>query len=201
MNRTLVILIVLGLVIPRLADAGYRFSTVIIDAGHGGHDRGGIPGQSVPEKTMALDVARRLQHCLQDRGYRTVMTRNSDSFVSLGRRVAIANSQRNAIFVSIHFNAARRRGARGFETYYYTSRSAALASNIHRQILRSCRTENRGVRRRGFFVIRKTRMPAVLVECGFLTNPDEARLISNAAHRQRLAHLIAEAIARQNSGS
>src|SRR4029077_15022566 len=103
---------------------------VVIDPGHGGFDRGGIPGQRVAEKTMTLDVAQRLKAVLTAYGYRVVMTRDSDVFVPLGTRVAIANSYRNAIFVCIHFNAARRRSASGIETYFYSSQSLPLASAI-----------------------------------------------------------------------
>src|SRR5215470_11852199 len=89
------------------------FQTVVIDAGHGGFDRGGIPGQRVAEKGMNLDVAQRLASRLRSAGYRVVMTRNSDVFVTLGDRVRIANSYRDAIFVCIHFNSATRSGANG----------------------------------------------------------------------------------------
>ena len=91
-------------------------TTVVIDAGHGGYDRGGIPGQRVAEKEMTLDVAQRLKKLLAGSGYRVVMTRDSDVFVPLGTRVAIANSYANAIFVSVHFNSAKRTGASGIET-------------------------------------------------------------------------------------
>ena len=100
--------------------------TVVIDAGHGGFDRGGIPGQRVSEKDMTLDVARRLKSVLEASGYRVVMTRDSDVFVPLGTRTAIANSNRNAIFVSVHFNSATRSGASGIETYFY-SRDSSVA--------------------------------------------------------------------------
>src|SRR6266550_3501974 len=73
------------------ADANRSSTVVVIDAGHGGHDRGGIPGQRVAEKTMTLDVAKRLQDILNANGYRTVMTRESDVFVPLPTRVAVAN--------------------------------------------------------------------------------------------------------------
>src|SRR5438034_7730925 len=86
-------------------------TTVVIDAGHGGFDRGGIPGQRIPEKTMTLDVAQRLKTLLAASGYRVIMTRDSDVFVPLPTRVAIANSYGNAIFVCIHFNSAKRMGA------------------------------------------------------------------------------------------
>ena len=146
-------------------------TTVVIDAGHGGFDRGGIPGQRVAEKGMTLDVAQRLATRLRSAGYKVVMTRNSDVFVTLGDRVRIANSYRDAIFVCVHFNSATRAGANGIETYYYSSQSAQLAANIHRQVVGGTTTENRGIRRRGYFVLRRTTIPAVLVECGFLTNP------------------------------
>lgn len=174
--------------------AAAGFSTVVIDAGHGGHDRGGIPGQRASEKAMTLDVARRLQARLRAAGLRTVMTRNSDAFISLGQRVAIANAQRNAVFVSIHFNSASRVGACGFETYYYSRQSAALASRLYSKLTHAWPSENRGLRVRGFYVIRKTRIPAVLCECGFLTNSREAALISRPAGRERLASVLAQAI-------
>jgi len=167
---------------------------VVIDAGHGGFDRGGIPRQQVPEKNMTLDVALRLRSLLQNSGYRVIMTRDSDVFVPLPTRVAIANSYPNAIFVCIHFNSATRSGANGIETYFYSRDSLALASAIHYNLVGNTSTPNRGVRRRGYYVLRKTRIPAVLVECGFLTNPTEARNAQNSGYRQVLAENIARGI-------
>jgi N-acetylmuramoyl-L-alanine amidase len=174
--------------------ASRRPSTVVIDAGHGGFDRGGIPGQRVAEKTMALDVAQRLAARLRKAGYRVIMTRDSDVFVTLGDRVRIANSHPDAIFVCVHFNSATRAGANGIETYYYRNNSAALAANIHRQVVSGTTTDNRGIRRRGYYVLRNTRIPAVLVECGFLTNPMEARLALQSSYRQELANRIADGV-------
>jgi N-acetylmuramoyl-L-alanine amidase len=174
---------------------GNRPSTiVVIDAGHGGFDRGGIPGQRVPEKTMTLDVAQRLKAVLTAYGYRVVMTRDSDVFVPLGTRVAIANSYRDAIFVCIHFNAAPRGAASGIETYFYSSQSLPLASAIHYYVAGGAPTRNRGVRRRGFYVLRKTTIPSVLVECGFLTNATEAQYAQSAAYQQKLAEEIARGV-------
>ena len=172
---------------------------VVIDAGHGGHDRGGIPGQRVAEKDMTLDVARRLRNVLSASGYRVVMTRDSDVFVPLPTRVAIANSYRNAIFVCIHFNATQRRSAGGIETYFYSRDSLPLASAIHRLVVGGAPSSNRGVRRRGYYVLRKTNIPAVLVECGFLTNPTEAAYAQSASYRERLAEEIAAGIRGRNS--
>jgi N-acetylmuramoyl-L-alanine amidase len=173
--------------------------TVVIDAGHGGHDRGGIPGQRVAEKDMTLDVALRLRNILSASGYNVVMTRNSDVFVPLAGRVAIANSYRNAVFVCIHFNATPRSGASGIETYFYSRDSLPLASAIHYYVAGGAPTENRGVRRRGYYVLRKTNIPAVLVECGFLTNPTEAAYAQAGSYRQKLAEEIAAGVRRRNA--
>jgi hypothetical protein len=122
------------------------------------------------------------------------MTRDSDVFVPLPERVRIANRQRNAIFVCVHFNSAGRAAANGIETYYFSRESAPLAASIHRCVVSGSGTENRGVRQRGYFVLRRTAIPAVLVECGFLTNPHEAMLAETAGYRQRLADEIASGI-------
>jgi N-acetylmuramoyl-L-alanine amidase len=176
---------------------GQARSTIVIDAGHGGYDRGGVPGQRIAEKDKTLDVAQRLRRILQAQGYRVVMTRDRDVFIPLGTRTAIANSYRNATFVSIHFNCSTRAGANGIETYYYRSDSAGLAASIHRNVVAGAPTENRGIRRRGFFVLRRTAIPSVLVECGFLTNPTEGRLAQSESYRQKLAEQIARGIRRQ----
>src|SRR5205814_3761981 len=169
-------------------------TTVVHDAGHGGHDRGGIPGQRIAEKDMTLDVAQRLRNLLSASGYRVVMTRDSDVFVPLPTRVAIANSYRDAIFVCIHFNSATRSGANGIETYFFSRESLALASSIHYYVAGGAPTLNRGVRRRGYYVLRRTAIPSVLVECGFLTNPTEAQYAQSGNYRQKLAEEIARGI-------
>ena len=171
--------------------------TVVIDPGHGGFDRGGVPGQRISEKDKCLDVAQRLKRVLLADGYRVIMTRDSDVFIPLGTRVAIANQYRDAVFVSIHFNCASRVAANGIETYYYRGDSASLAASIHRNVLSGAPSENRGIRRRGFYVLRRTTIPSVLVECGFLTNPTEGRLALTGDYRQTLAEQIARGIKRQ----
>ena len=207
MRRNCVPLLVAGLLTTFLACSSYAANssgdssptTVVIDAGHGGYDRGGIPGQRVSEKDMTLDVARRLRSVLAASGYRVVMTRDSDVFVPLGTRTAIANSYRNAIFVSVHFNSAPRSSAGGIETYFYSRDSLALASAIHHYVAGGAPSENRGVRRRGYFVLRRTNMPSVLVECGFLTSPSEAAYVQNASYRQKLAEEIAAGVRSRGS--
>src|SRR5207253_8009905 len=181
-------------VLAATASAQTRYTTIVVDPGHGGFDRGGIPGQQVPEKMMTLDVSLRLKPLLEKAGYKVVLTRDTDVFVPLGTRVAMANSYPNAIFVCIHFNSATRSGANGIETYFYSTESAPLAASIHSAVVGGAPSENRGVRRRGYFVLRRTTIPAVLVECGFLTNPTEAEFAQTTAYRQKLAQEIARGI-------
>ena len=183
------------------ASAFGQSRTIVVDAGHGGFDRGGVPGQRISEKDKTLDVAQRLKRILQAQGYRVIMTRDSDVFIPLGTRCSIANQYRGAQFVSIHFNCASRVGANGIETYYYRGDSSSLAASIHRNVVSISPSENRGIRRRGFYVLRRTAIPSVLVECGFLTNPTEGRLALSADYRQRLAEQIARGINRQPASS
>jgi len=191
-NKGFLGLIAALLLLPSIAAAA---TTIVIDAGHGGYDRGGMPGQRIPEKGYALDVAQRLDSVLRRSGFRTVMTRKGDYFVTLGDRCAIANRNSRAVFVSIHFNGAPNRDAFGIETYYYKGReSASLASAIHKKVLSATGSEDRRVRSRGLYVLRRTNMPSVLCELGFLTNSNEARRIASSSYRQRLAEAIAAAI-------
>ena len=183
---------------PARAYGPQGFNTVIIDAGHGGIDRGGGPGQAIPEKPYTLDTAQRLERELQRRGFRTIMTRREDVFVSLPVRVGVANAFRNAIFVSVHYNSAPRLDAHGYESYYYRSDSFGLATRLHRAQLATLATDDRNVRRRGFYVLRKTAIPSVLLEGGFLTNPGESRTVLNPSYRQRWAENVAGAILAQS---
>jgi N-acetylmuramoyl-L-alanine amidase len=181
------------------ASAVARPSVVVIDPGHGGHDRGGMPGQRLAEKGFTLDTAKRLARVLGNgTGIKVVLTRDDDTFVSLTGRTNIANQYagRDAVFVSIHFNAGRREGAYGIETYYNNQRGYRLAALVHPRVIRAMASIDRGIRHRGYWVLRKNRLPAILVECGFLTNPAEAARISDSGSRERLARAIGDAIVR-----
>ncbi len=178
-----------------LSASAFAKPVIVIDAGHGGQDRGGMPGQRVPEKGYALDTAKRLDGALRRAGFQTVMTRRSDVFIPLGDRSAIANQYRSSIFVSIHFNGAPNDDAHGIETYYHHGRdSAALASAIHRSVLAATGEEDRRIRTRSLHVLRHTSGTAVLCELGFLTNRAESRRIDTGSYRQRLAESVARAI-------
>ena len=171
-----------------------RFSAVVIDAGHGGHDFGGIPQNIIPEKGVALDVALRLNRSLQRAGFNTILTRKDDTFIPLGTRAAIANAHPEAVFVSIHFDASPRREACGVSAHYAAPGEAPLAGLIERRLSTTTSGTNRGIKTARFYVLRKTTGRAVLVECGFLTNPYDADLAQRAAYRQKVAEQICAGI-------
>ena len=181
-------------------DTSRSFTCVVIDAGHGGHDNGATSRWGGREKDNALNTAMRLQPKLEAAGFRTVMTRRDDTFIPLDRRAAISNRQDNTIFVSIHFNHSPKRSARGSEVYYKSRCSARIAQNILNQIIALPGTVNRGVRTANFRVLRKAQYPAVLVECGFLSNPGEGSRCASGAWHERFAEAIARGIIIQRHG-
>ena len=176
------------------------FTTVVVDAGHGGKDSGAYRRHGPPEKMVALDVAQRLDRKLRESQLKTVMTRSTDVFIPLDQRVVIENSQKNAVFVSIHFNDSRRSGVRGFETYYHSGASFDLANRIQAKLMTIPRSANRGVHTANFRVLRYATYPAVLVECGFLSNRSDGNQAGDWEYRELLADRIAEAIVEQRYG-
>lgn len=177
-----------------------KFHTVILDAGHGGYDEGARSVRGLNEKHLALDVARRVKPILERHGFRVIMTRNSDVFIPLGGRTAVANRYPDSIFVSIHFNFTSRRAAAGFETYYYNPRYRRLAANILEELLDTYRCTDRGVKNARFYVLRNSRRPAVLLELGFLSNAYDNKFAQDPRHRQRLAEAIARGIMAERAG-
>jgi N-acetylmuramoyl-L-alanine amidase len=185
----------------KVKNSSKTFSTVIVDAGHGGKDSGAYRRYGPPEKMIALDVAQRLNRKLRESQLKTVMTRDSDVFIPLNDRVAIENGQKNAVFVSIHFNDSRRRGIRGFETYYHSGASFDLANQIQAKMMTIPNSANGGVHTANFRVLRLANCPAVLVECGYLSNRSEGNKTREWEYRELLADRIAEAIVEQRFGS
>ena len=199
----------------RVSNAG-KVETVVLDPGHGGHDKGALSRYG-SEKDFALDVARTLRTLLQAKGLRVIMTREGDYFVPLEVRAQIANAARNPIFVSIHFNATDRDpNATGFEIFSFTPRGApstsddsvapsslsmqagtavdaqsvALSACIYHSMIGHIPEFDRGIKRARFAVLRLTRVPAVLVEGGFLTERGESQLIAKKDWRVKLAQAI-----------
>src|SRR5436305_12971511 len=186
---------------PKAAkNTGKTFTTVVVDAGHGGKDNGAYRKFGGAEKIATLDVAKRLARKLRESDLKIVMTRSTDVFIPLEQRVAIENAQKNSIFVSIHFNDSRRRGIRGFETYYHSANSFDLAHRIQSKLMTIPHSANRGVHSANFRVLRLAKYPAVLVECGFLSNRLEGGEARDSEYREALADRIAEAIVEQRYG-
>jgi N-acetylmuramoyl-L-alanine amidase len=193
---------------------------VVLDPGHGGKDT----GTSINEKVYALDVARRAQTLLEAAGYRVILTRESDVFIDLPQRAAIANLNRADVFVSLHFNALPRDArTSGVEVFSFAPQfqrsaeawssmrrndaeavaspanrfdhfSAMLAGAVHRRFLDDLKSYDRGKKLAHWGVLRPLNCPGILVECGFLTSEVEARLIATPAHRQRIAQAVAAGI-------
>jgi N-acetylmuramoyl-L-alanine amidase len=176
------------------------FTTVVVDAGHGGRDSGAYRRFGPPEKVATLDVANRLSRKLRESEFKVVMTRTNDVFVPLDTRVDIENSTPNSVFVSIHFNDSRRRGVKGFETYYHSPYAADLARNVQNSLCTIKGSVNRGVHTADFRVVRKAVYPAVLVECGYLSNRGEGREALSQEYREVLADRIAQAIVESRYG-
>ncbi len=171
---------------------------VVIDPGHGGPDPGAIGIGGIRETDVVLEVSKIVKNLLSEKGVKVRLTRTNEVDLDLPPRVSIANNTDADIFVSIHANASRgkRRDINGLETFYYRGwRGRLLAKRIQKQILRvSPGSPDRGVKQGRFYVIKNTRMPAVLVEIGFLTGRLDARRLEKITHRKRLAYAIAKGI-------
>lgn len=169
---------------------------VVIDAGHGGRDPGAVGIGGLREKDVVIDISRQVAQILEQNGVTVVMTRQDDRTIGLAPRTQLANRVNANLFVSIHANAISmsRPDVNGLETYYFSS-GQRLAQTIHRSMLRSFpNMRDRRVRRARFYVLRHTNMPAVLVETGFVTGRDDARMLANPTQRTRMAEAIAQGI-------
>ena len=171
---------------------------VVIDPGHGGPDPGAIGIGGMRETDIVLEVSKQVKQLLSDKGVKVRLTRKNEVGLDLPPRVSFANKMDADVFVSIHANASRgkRRDINGLETFYFRGwRGRLLAKRIQKQILRvSPGSPDRGVKQGRFYVIKNTKMPAVLVEIGFLTGRLDARRLEKAAHRKRIAYAISKGI-------
>ncbi len=170
-------------------------AVVVIDAGHGGKDPGAIGIGGVQEKRVVMTISKEVERLLEQQGIQVRMTRANDTFVSLQGRTAMANRINATLFVSIHANSAGRNKphVNGYETYYFQS-GRNLASVIHRNVLRRVNVKDRKVRQARFYVLRKSRMPSVLIETGFLTGRDDAVKLQNSWFQKQMAKAIAAGI-------
>lgn len=190
---------------------------VVVDAGHGGHDGGAVAGGTI-EKELALTLSLQLRDLLVAQGLRVKMTRHTDVFLPLEERAAIANETGAAVFISLHLNTSAAREVSGVETYYTEQKALSvqralqsrlglgngavqdrrghwLAESLQRHACLMTHAENRGIKQRNYAVVSRTQVPAALVECGFLTNPEEAARLKKTEYQQKLVAGIATGIA------
>jgi N-acetylmuramoyl-L-alanine amidase len=194
-----------------------KINTIVLDAGHGGHDNG-APSAYGFEKNYALDVVNRTRYLLKQAGFNVVLTRSADVFVPLEERCRIANQYHNALFISVHFNSGG--AGTGLETYTLAPRGVpsmmadgprisdldalpghacdaqnmALATATHAALVVRSQMFDRGIKRARFVVIRDITIPGVLIEGGFMSNSNDARMIASSTYRQTMASCIVQAV-------
>lgn len=194
------------------------FGLVILDPGHGGQDSGATAG-GLLEKDLTLDLAQRVGRLLGARGLSTLLTRTTDSYVSLGDRAQLINRANDAVLVSIHFNDGPRPEASGIETYFAAQQatgmpviaswlpflqkaanprpnpaSQSLARFIQQELVARTQAVDRGTKAQQFYVLANVRHPAVLVEGGFLTSKSDIGKLADAEYREQLATAITDGI-------
>ena len=194
----------------------------VVDPGHGGDQDGALAPDGKREKELALQIARRVASRLQRQGARVLLTRTGDVGVPLAERAALANSVQADIFVSVHLNSMPSKQSRkvssGVETYFLSadatdasdpvagilddlqntealSASSRLAYAIHERLIARTRAENRGVKQAPFYVLAGARMPAVLLEVGFISHGAESKKLEAPAYQEVLAQAVAEGVA------
>lgn len=211
-----------ALLFPGRALKAVGCGTVVLDAGHGGTDPGTQGQARYQEKSLTLDVTKRVRAKLRACQVNVWLTRDRDTFVPLEERCSRSGRLGANLFVSIHFNATRNTATCGIETYIvpsagypttaeeerqrvstrvvacpgnrYDGANAVLAHFLHKGLLAQTRAEDRGIKRARFYVIRNATCPAALVECGFLSNAREAGRIGSEAYRDQLAEGITRGI-------
>lgn len=174
---------------------------IYIDPGHGGLDLGAvIKKPRMEEKKYTLITAHYVKRYLEKMGYRVSLTRSRDFFISLRRRVDVANRARAGIFLSIHYNSCPNKNVSGIEIYYNKkiNRCSYISKLLAKDILQSLtfrtKAKSRGIKRANYFVLKTTKMPSVLVESGFLTNSCERNLVRQREYLQKIARGISEGV-------
>jgi N-acetylmuramoyl-L-alanine amidase len=194
---------------------GKKIRTIAIAPGHGGKDPGNMVNKE-QEKEYTLLLAKALKQELIARGFKVVMTRETDKFVDLEPQAAFAKRAKADLFITVHYNAVADVDPKGLETFAltpagaistnggtpspwsagnkYDSSNMLLAYHVHQAMLQKSDFEDRGIRRAGFMVLRHLHMPGILIEGGFMSNPSDAKKIFSSAHRKVFARSIADGI-------
>ncbi|MCM3743444.1 N-acetylmuramoyl-L-alanine amidase [Sporosarcina luteola] len=175
--------------------------TIVVDAGHGGNDRGTTGMQGTDEKLLTLMTAELLSAKLKAAGANVVMTRESDTYISLRKRVSVSHQHGADAFISLHYDANPDTSITGFTTYYTHSHQRSLASSINDGLASTISLRNRGTQPANFLVLRENRQNAVLIELGFLSNPSEERVLTTEMFREQASHGIYQGLLEHFDGN
>lgn len=178
---------------PAIIKKNPNVKTIIIDAGHGGSDVGATR-EGIYEKDLTLDMSKRLATILKKKGFDVEMVRTNDTYVSLQDRVLFTEKNKGDLFVSIHVNSSVTPEGNGLETHYYTPQSYDFAQAVHKEFASAINAKDRGLFKSKFYVINHTTCPSILVETGFISNPEERKELMTTERKQKTAEAIAKGI-------
>ena len=178
---------------PAIIARNPNVKTIVIDAGHGGSDVGATR-EGIYEKDITLDMSKRLAAILKKKGFNVLMVRSSDEYVSLQDRVTFTEENKGDLFVSIHVNSSVTPEGNGLETHYYTPQSYEFAQIVHKEFAAAIDSKDRGLFKSKFYVINHTTCPSILVETGFISNPEERKALMTAERKQKTAEAVAKGI-------
>ena len=178
---------------PAVIKKNPNVKTIIIDAGHGGSDVGATR-EGIYEKDITLDISKRLAALLKKKGFDVEMVRTTDVYVSLQDRVSFTEKNKGDLFVSIHVNSSVTPEGNGLETHYYTPQSYDFAQAVHKEFASAIKAKDRGLFKSKFYVINHTTCPSILVETGFISNPEERKELLTPERKQKTAEAIAKGI-------
>lgn len=169
---------------------------IVIDPGHGGSDPGAIGPSGLQEKEITLKVSLKVRDMLMAQGYTVIMTRTTDTYLSLQERCDVANNAEADLFISIHCNSFSDPSANGTETFSYTTTGigAQAAKSIQSKLVAALGLRNRGHKTADFYVLRNTNMPAALTELAFISNPKEEALLKTEDFQTKSAKAIVDGI-------
>jgi len=159
--------------------------TIVVDAGHGGNDRGTTGARGTDEKNITLQTATTLESKLKAAGAEVIMTRESDEYVDLRQRVSIAHQHNADAFISLHYDATEDSSISGFTTYFMNSNQQELAQTVHAALSKKIELRDRGAQPGNYLVLRENRQPAILIELGYLSNPSEEREVLKSQFREQ----------------
>ncbi|WP_174729960.1 SH3 domain-containing protein [Mesobacillus harenae] len=170
--------------------------TIVIDPGHGGRDSGTIGARGTLEKDLNLRTAKLLYDKLRASGTKVILTRSSDSYLSLKSRVSTSQYNNADAFISIHYDSIFDRSVRGITSYYYYSREKSLAEYVHSSVISQTKLKDRGVRSGNYHVLRENSQKSILLELGYLSNASEEMAISSGNYQEAVTAGIFEGLAR-----